>query len=150
MKHMLGALLCAGCLSLPVQAETLAEAEQAVAAAMRAQWDTPAQPLQIPLIVVQEDVAIADWLLGDNAGRALLRKQQGSWHTLLCGGSALLFAHRVQRAGVPPSTAEALVQQLRQREQALPLADKQRIDNFQGVMDFTHQPHHDTEQTYAH
>ncbi len=129
------ACLCVMCQRWSI-ADTQAEAMQAIAASMRAQWQKPDLLLELPVIVVQEDVAIADWILGEKGGRALLRKQHEIWQTLMCGGSELKFAHRLQQAGVNPSVAETLAQRLRALEASLDAAQRQRIDSFQGVMDF--------------
>ena len=146
MNSIVSLFFVAACLCVMCQrwsvADTQAEAMQAIEASMRAQWQKPDLLLELPVIVVQEDVAIADWILGEKGGRALLRQQQGAWHTMMCGGSELKSARRLQHAGVNPAVAESLAQQLREREASLDGAQKQRIDSFQGVMDFTQSGEH--------
>lgn len=115
----------------------LSQTEEAVARDMHAKWPTNRPPLQLLIIVVQEDAAIADWLSGSKGGRTLLRKRKGEWHAVLYGGGELVFAYRLQRAGVNTGVAETLSQMLRGNEQTLTPAQKEKIDQFQGLIDFS-------------
>lgn len=117
--------------------ETELEAEQLIATQLRTQWAKTDKPMDFPIIIVQEETAIADWLLGNKGGRILLRKEHGQWRTVLYGGSELRFSHRLQRAGINAATSESLSQMLITREKALTPVQKQNMDNFQGIMDLS-------------
>lgn len=148
-KSVLICVLC-GWLAATAMAETEDEAVAAVASSMRAQWEKPGQPLVLPVIIVQDDVAIADWLLGKKGGRALLRLVHGQWHTVLCGGTELHHAQRLQQAGVSRAVAASLVAQLQVHEKRLTASQKQGIDGFQGVMDFSQTHGHKHEHGAQH
>lgn len=140
-KYLLG-LMAWGLVMSAHGEPSLTAAEQAVASTLRAQWEKPDLALELPVIVVQADVAIADWILGEKGGRALLRQQYGKWQTLMCGGAELNQPHRLQQAGLSSMLAHSLADHLRLREQQLTPSQKQRIESFQGVMDFTHEHTH--------
>lgn len=118
---------------------TAAEDELSVAKEMHEIWDKPDQPLILPVIVIHEGMAIADWIQGDKAGRALLKYHPAHrhWHTLLCGGAELTAYRHLQEAGLSAVNAQALATLLQQREQALPDDQRQRIDSFKGIVKFS-------------
>lgn len=120
--------------------ETIAPAAQAIEQTLRAQWHTPEQPLQLPVIVVQGEVAMVDWLLAEKGGRALLKLKPDGWQTLLCGGTELTNPQRLQQAGLTSERAHALLAALHRKEQTLSADAKARISRFKGLTDFT-QPH---------
>ena len=59
-----------------------------IVATMRALFEAPAQPLTVKPVVVEEDEAIASWTQDSHGGRAFLRRQQASWHLVLCSGES--------------------------------------------------------------
>ncbi|WP_051412912.1 copper uptake system-associated protein [Methylophilus sp. 5] len=113
--------------------------EQSVAKEMHETWDKPNQPLLLPVIVIHNGMAIADWIQGDKGGRALLKYHPAHqhWHTLLCGGAELTASKHLEEAGMSTADAQALAKSLQQREQALADDQRQRIDSFKGVVKFS-------------
>jgi hypothetical protein len=119
---------------------SVADDAQSVATEMHETWDKPDQVLALPVIVIHQGMAIADWVQGDKGGRALLKYHpvHRHWHTLLCGGAELTSATRLQEAGMSGSDARALAAKLAQGEQqGLTAEQRQRIDSFQGVVKFS-------------
>ncbi|HEY0906417.1 MAG TPA: copper uptake system-associated protein [Methylophilus sp.] len=116
-----------------------AEDEQSVAKEMHETWDKPDQPLMLPVIVIHHGMAIADWIQGNQGGRALLKyhPEHQHWHTLLCGGAELTAPKHLEEAGMSAANAQALVLLLKQREQTLPDDQRQQIDSFNGVVKFS-------------
>ena len=64
---------------------------------------------RVGAISVLGNYALADWWLGDKAGRALLQKDatNGHWLVILCGGDALLDATFLTEVGVERATTLA-------------------------------------------
>lgn len=64
---------------------------------------------RVGAISVLGNYALADWWLGDKAGRALLQKDatSGHWLVILCGGDALLDATFLTEVGVERATTLA-------------------------------------------
>ena len=64
---------------------------------------------RVGAISVAGNYALADWWLGDKAGRALLQKDatNGHWLVILCGGDALLDATFLTEVGVERATTLA-------------------------------------------
>lgn len=85
---------------------TIAGDEAAVLTVMKAQFDKPEAPLAVDPVVVMGDDAIASWVQGAMAGRALLRRgDDGQWTIQLFAGQelrdpAFLRAHGVTGAGM--------------------------------------------------
>ena len=61
---------------------------------------------RVGAVSVWGNYAVADWWLGDKAGRALLQKDatSGHWLVILCGGDALLDATFLTEVGVEQAT----------------------------------------------
>lgn len=117
-----------------------AEDIQSVATAMHETWDKPDQPLVLPVIVIHQGMAIADWVQGDKGGRALLKYHpaHNHWHTLLCGGAELTSSIPLEAAGMSRTDAGALAAKLVQGEQqALTVDQRQHIDGFKGGIQFS-------------
>ena len=74
--------------------------DQAVAAVMMAQFDTPETPLTVDPVVVEGDFALASWAQGDKGGRALLQRRDGQWVIVLCGGPDLRMPAFLTEHGV--------------------------------------------------
>ncbi|ANP45743.1 copper uptake system-associated protein [Candidatus Viadribacter manganicus] len=88
----------------------------AIEAVLRARWDRPDAPLEAGPIVIEADLAIADWTQGSIGGRALLQKRDGVWSVSLCAGDELRTAAGLQRAGISRPIAAALAFKLNQAE----------------------------------
>jgi hypothetical protein len=116
-----------------------AEDVQSVATEMHETWDKPNLPLALPVIVIHQGMAIADWIQGDKGGRALLKYHPAHqhWHTLLCGGAELTAPRQLEAAGMSTADAQALAALLQSHEQDLTDDQRQRIDSFKGVVKFS-------------
>jgi hypothetical protein len=116
-----------------------AEDVQSVATEMHETWDKPNLPLALPVIVIHQGMAIADWIQGDKGGRALLKYHPAHqhWHTLLCGGAELTVPTQLEAAGMSAADAQALTALLQSHEQDLADDQRQRIDSFKGVVKFS-------------
>lgn len=116
-----------------------AEDVQSVATEMHETWDKPNLPLALPVIVIHQGMAIADWIQVDKGGRALLKYHPAHqhWHTLLCGGAELTVPTQLEAAGMSAADAQALTALLQSHEQDLADDQRQRIDSFKGVVKFS-------------
>ncbi len=97
-------------------AESGAE-QKAIQMLISHQFDQPGNKVDTAPIAVVNDVAIADWIQADKGGRALLRRSKGKWEIIVCGGDGLKDINALKDAGIPESTAKALVSQLNKAEQ---------------------------------
>jgi glutathione S-transferase len=138
---MIGVLIAGLTLSL-ICAVADAKETRAIEMALKAQWDKPNHPIRIPVIVMQDDYAIADWIQEQHGGRALLKRDQQNWQTLLCGDANMKQVSNLVSAGVPREDAEYLVVTLEQEEKRLSDADKALIDSFKGIVDLLKEPQH--------
>lgn len=122
----------------------VAEGKEATAieAALKAQWDKPNHPIRVPVIVIQGDYAIADWIQEPRGGRALLKREQKGWQTLLCGDANMKQVHNQVSAGVPRADTAHLADALAQKEKRLTDADRALIDSFKGIVDLLKEPQH--------
>jgi copper(I)-binding protein len=76
---------------------------EAIVAVMKAQFDTPENPLTVTPVVVEGDHALASWEQGGKGGRALLRKGDMGWEIVLCGGEDLRMPAFLDQHGVTAS-----------------------------------------------
>ncbi len=122
----------------------VAEGKKSVAieTAVKAQWDKPNHPIRVPVIVMQGDYAIADWIQEPRGGRALLRHNQKNWQTLLCGDADMKQISSLVSAGVPREDAERLSVALEKEEKKLTITDKSLINSFKGIVDLLMEPNH--------
>lgn len=144
MNNLIKLTLCLLTLCWPASQLTAhpsaAEDIQSVATEMHEIWDKPGMPLTLPVIVMHQGMAIADWLQGDKGGRALLKYHPAHrhWHTLLCGGAEITSATRLQESGMSSTDASTLAAKLEQGEQqGLTAEQRLRIESFQGVVKFS-------------
>lgn len=114
----------------------------AIESSIRAQWEKPDHPIQVPVIVVSGNYAIADWIQQPKGGRALLKQQHGHWQTLMCGDANLKQPRHLVAAGVPEQDAEKLTLALTQAEASLTLDEQTTINSFVGMLDLLKAPHH--------
>lgn len=95
-------------------------------------FDRPGVKLVAHPIVVVGDVAIVDWQQGLHGGRALLKRSNGQWKIISCGGKHLAEKDLLLSNGVPGPQAAALVQQLTAAEAVLDKEQVHLFDSFQG------------------
>lgn len=62
----------------------------------------------IERIFVVDRYAVANWVLGDGGGQAVLTKKQNSWQVLATGGGAVSDEY-LRSLGVPESSAQKLM-----------------------------------------
>jgi hypothetical protein len=62
----------------------------------------------IERIFVVDRYAVADWVLGDGGGQAVLTKKQNTWQVLATGGGAVSDKY-LRSLGVPQSSAQKLM-----------------------------------------
>lgn len=104
-------------------------------------YDRPNLQVKSEPVIVVGNHAVADWIQGENGGRALLRREKGKWKIELCGGDALKDAKVLEQAGVPRSIASSLAQQLAQAEHDLPPEQIKRFGLFGATKNMLSQPH---------
>ncbi|MCX7626949.1 MAG: copper uptake system-associated protein [Methylophilaceae bacterium] len=106
---------------------------EAIAKLLGTTFDKPEAQVVTHAVVVSGNHAIADWTQGHHGGRALLSKREGRWKVVSCGGSGFKHKTRLVSAGVPASTAEALVEKLSKAEASLDPKRVRMFDAFSGV-----------------
>jgi hypothetical protein len=97
-------------------------------------FDKPEARLTVDPVVIEEDVAIADWSQGDLGGRALLRRKGAVWEIALCAGDALRQSSALEKLGLAKPRAEALAASLASAEKRLSPALLARMAQFDGVV----------------
>ena len=138
---IIGLLIAGLSLSL-VCAVAEAKETTAIEMALKLQWDKPNHPIRVPVIVIQGDYAIADWIQEQRGGRALLKRDQQNWQTLICGDANMKQVGNLVSAGVSREDAKHLAAALEQEEKRLSDADKALIDSFKGIVDLLKEPQH--------
>lgn len=111
-----------------------AEDEAAIRRLLTDLFDKPEARLAVDPVVIDVDVAIADWSQGDLGGRALLRRKAGVWEIALCAGDALRQSAALERLGLAKPRAEALAAALASAEKGLSPALLARMAQFDGVV----------------
>ena len=105
---------------------------EAITAIMKAQFDTPENPLSVDPVVVEGDHALASWAQGDKGGRALLERREGVWTIVLCGGPDLRMPEFLASNGV--TAAETLSQMFNAAEDQLGDDKVKLYSSFEGVV----------------
>ena len=108
--------------------------ERAIASQMHATWDRPDAPLEVGPIVVDNDYAVAGWTQGAMGGRALLRRENGAWTTVLCAGDGIRDAEGLGAVGMPASQATALAAKLADAEKELSAERLALMASFRGIV----------------
>ncbi|GAB1477672.1 hypothetical protein MASR2M74_02140 [Paracoccaceae bacterium] len=106
--------------------------DAAIVAIMKAQFDTPENPLTVEPVVVEGEHALASWAQGDKGGRALLERRDGVWTIVLCGGADLRMPAFLTEHGV--SSADALSKMFNTAEDALGAEKVSLYSSFEGVV----------------
>lgn len=109
---------------------------------LKDQFDRPVNPLEVPVVIVSGEYAVADWIQDNRGGRALLRHDADGWHTLMCSGAQFKSPQALRQAGVQEEDAIRISQELSQKEQNLSAEQLKQIDSFQGIVDVLTQPEH--------
>ncbi len=124
--------------------KSIAEVAQstAVVTAIKAQWEKPNKPIDVPVVVVSGQHAIADWIQGEKGGRALLMMHGRHWQTMMCGDGNMKQRKHLLQAGVPAKDADALIAGLGKAEAKLTSDQLKLIDSFKGMVDLLKEPHH--------
>lgn len=100
---------------------------QQIRAAIGKTYDQPQSKVETNPIALSAEFALADWVQDKNGGRALMHKVKGAWQIIACGGDGFKNLSALVDAGIPKSTAQALVSQLSAAEKALP---PERVKQF--------------------
>ncbi|MFO1210982.1 MAG: copper uptake system-associated protein [Amaricoccus sp.] len=101
---------------------------------MMATFDKPEAPLTVDPVTVQGDLAVAGWAQGDMGGRALLRREDGTWELSLCAGEALRDPAGLAGLGMSAAEAEALAAAVVAAEAPLDPALVAKFSSFEGVV----------------
>ncbi len=105
---------------------------EAIAAIMKAQFETPESPLTVDPISVEGDHALASWAQDGKGGRALLERRDGQWVIVLCGGADLRMPEFLGKNGV--SAADTLSAMFNAAEDALGEDKVKLYSSFEGVV----------------
>lgn len=109
---------------------------------LKNQFDRPVNPLEVPVVVISGDYAVADWLQDNRGGRALLRHDADGWRTLMCSGAQFKSPQALRQAGLQENDASLISKELSRKEQSLTDEQLKKIDSFQGIMDVLTNPDH--------
>jgi hypothetical protein len=136
-------IICHLFLLLSMSANADSSAEELIASTIKNQWETLNRFVEVPVIAVGRNYALADWMQGQRGGRALLRLSKGKWQTLMCGSAQLKTAQSLERAGVPSAEAKQISESLATKESNLSVEQLVLIDSFEGIVDvLTDSAHH--------
>lgn len=127
---------------ITVDAQPVDTADAQIIQVLKNQFERPVTPLDVPVVVVSGDYAVADWLQGNRGGRALLRHDSDGWHALMCSGVQFKSPQSLRQAGMQQEDAIHISQELSQKEQNLSVEQLKKIDGFQGIVDVLTQPEH--------
>lgn len=132
MKKLLSILALMTAMLVPAVQACAEHDEMAIVAHMKSVWEKPDAPLTVKPVVTLDHFGIAGWMQGERGGRAILRKGEHGWQTLLCTGT--VTARLLEQAGASPATAQALIAELDKAEQALSATERQQLSSFKGVV----------------
>lgn len=105
-----------------------------IPALMKAQFDTPENPLTVAPITVQGTVAIAGWMQDGRGGRAFLRQDDKGWFIELCAGTALLDPATLTGLGLTAAEAETLLSATGTAEAEQGAEVIALLDSFDGML----------------
>jgi hypothetical protein len=105
-----------------------------IEATLKAQFDTPENPLTVAPITVQGDVAIAGWAQNGMAGRAFLRQDETGWFVEVCAGKGLLMPEMLSGLGLSDGDAATLLASVTTAEAALGAEAIALFDSFDGEL----------------
>ncbi len=128
MTRFLPWALTLGCAGLWLGQSLSQWAEQdRVRRAMAEVFDKPNDPVRVEPLVVAGEHALAGWLQDGRGGRTVLRKMQGQWTVVLCGGHGLKEATTLAQTGIPLETATEMARSLTAAEARL---DPETLEKF--------------------
>ncbi len=93
-------------------------------------FDKADSKVKIDPVVVTQPYAVAGWVQGEKAGRALLKLENGKWQLLACGGKGMKTATALMQQGVPENIAVELEKQLSAAETDISNNRVEAFDNF--------------------
>lgn len=135
MKHLVLAIVFSLSMSLSAIDKAWAhEAAHHIIHVMKAQFDTPENPLSVDPVSIEGDYAVAGWSQGGKGGRALLKLVDGQWTIHLCSGAGLKQAHMLHEAGMDMAAAEKLAALVAASEAKLDPALLAQFDGFEGTV----------------
>ncbi len=135
MKHILLAIVFS--LSLGLSAIDRAWANEHahhIIHVMKAQFDTPENPLTVDPVSIEGDFAVAGWSQGSKGGRALLKLVDGQWTIHLCAGAGLKQAQLLHEAGMDMASAEKLAALVATDEAQMDAKQVALFDSFEGTV----------------
>ena len=110
------------------------DADEHIIYVMKAQFDTPENPLTVEPVTVGGDFAVAGWRQGEKGGRALLRMVDGKWSIHLCSGDGLKDAAVLHQAGIPEDVAKDIAARAAEAESKLDPAILKQFASFVGTI----------------
>jgi hypothetical protein len=142
MKKMMKWILLTQLIAPFAHATDDSSAQMQIIKVLKDQFERPVTPLEVPVVVVSGDYAVADWLQDNRGGRALLQHDADGWHTLMCSGAQFKSPLALRQAGVQEDDATRISQELSQKEQNLTEEQLKKIESFQGIVDVLTNPDH--------
>jgi hypothetical protein len=113
---------------------SFAESSQSyvVVKVLKSIFDKPDALLSVDAVAISDSgqYSLASWAQKGKGGRALLRKNNGDWEIVLCGGKDLLNAEALVRAGIPKSESYLIVKKLKASENNLTQSQRRLFDSF--------------------
>ena len=101
---------------------------------MKKQFDKPEAPLTVAPVTTEGGYAVAGWVQSGKGGRALLKKENGTWQIQVCGGDGLTQADVLAKTGIPPQTAVALSKKVETAEAKLSKDHLKKLGMFEGMI----------------
>ena len=121
---------------------SFAESSQsyAVVKVLKSIFDKPDALLSVDAVAISDSgqYSLASWAQKGKGGRALLRKNNGDWEIVLCGGKDLLNAEALIRAGIPKSESYGIVEKLKASENNLTQSQRKLFDSFGKIQQVSH------------
>jgi hypothetical protein len=96
-------------------------------------FDKPGDPVKVGPLVLDGDHAVAGWIQDGRGGRTVLRKAQGQWSVVVCGGHGLKDAAVLAQTGMPLATASTLAKSLAVAESQLDPDTLKKFAMFDGT-----------------
>ena len=117
-------------------------AQEKIKALISKTFDQPNLKVRTSPIVIEQKVAIADWIQGDKGGRALLRRKHNEWEIIACGGSGFKDPSGIAAIGVSKEIATNITTKLKDAEAKLSPQQIKQFDSFDGVVNMVHGAKH--------
>lgn len=115
--------------------ESTASAEAlAIEKVLKHEFEKPDAPLRVEPISVVGDYAVVGWSQSNRGGRALLKRQDGSWKVSVCGGDGLKSAETLEKSGIDKATAQQLAHKIHEAESRYPESYLKQLSMFGGEM----------------